>query len=130
MGAYNLTNGQCEIRVQMCRNIIGELEKRNAAKNVIVCDEKCVYFRSVPHPTCLRKWLPKDGSGDDRRPTLARRTQGNQKVHMIFASNFSGMSFYELLTDGGSVDSESYFTFIKNAIPNFGFNNIELHNMS
>lgn len=126
---YNLTDGQCQLRVQMCVNLVAELEKRNAAKNIIVCDEKWIYFRSVPHPTCLRKWLPKDGSGDERRAELARRSQGDQKVHMIFACNFMGDSYYELLNDGGSVNSARYVTFIQNAIQNFDLNNIELHNM-
>ena len=48
---------------------------------------------------------------------------------MIFACNFMEDSYYELLNDGGSVNSARYVTFIQNAIQNFDLNNIELHKM-
>ena len=72
---------------------------------------------ATPDPS--EKWLPADGSGDQWPSELARRTQGDKKYHMIFATNFITNCYYELLTDGGNVDSDRFVEFIHNAINHF-----------
>lgn len=126
---YALNEDQKRNRVNGCLAIKEQLSKRNASRSVIVCDEKWIYFRSVPQPMFIRKWLPKDGSGDERRPEIARRTQSDKKLHLIFALNFSGQCYFELLEDGGSINSERYIQFIENAIDSFQLNNVQLHSM-
>ena len=70
-------------------------------------------FEVYPHPHLVRKWLPTDGSG---APKLARLSQSDKKVYLIFVANFNGDHYYELLDGGDSVNSNRYVTFVQHAI--------------
>jgi len=124
-----LSPEQMENRVQCCESLKVEFSKRNASKNIIVCDEKWIYFRSTPNPIFIHRWIPKDGSGDQNRPQVARRSQSDRKVQMIFATNFNANCYYEFLEDGGTINSIRYIEFVQNAVASFNINNVQLHSM-
>lgn len=126
---YSLTNEQKVRRLEGCQVIKRAFESRNSRRNIYVCDEKWVYFKSKPHPLFIRAWLPQDGSGDSDRPTIARRTQSDRKVQVIVASNFTNQHYFEILEDGGSINSERYIQFLENAITHLDINAVRLRSI-
>ena len=104
-------------RVECCRFMLDRFSKRRSQDNVIVLDEKWVYFRDVPARENMRAWV--DSTGD--RPTYAKRTISDQKVLIILSSNYSKSMWYlEVLHDGGSIDAARYLQFLKNMVVAFG----------
>ena len=124
---HNLADGHKTARIESCENLIQVLGRRNARRNIYVCDEKWIYLRSVPNNTCVSAWLPNDGSG--HVPTLARRSQSDRKILVIFLCNFTGNAYYEFLEEGVSVNSDRYIQFLRNSIAHLSLNNVQLHNI-
>lgn len=103
-------------RVQCCENLLQNvLPKRGIKDRLFVVDEKWIYCEHFPLNTQVRRWVQADAvdeAGD--RPIAIRKSQSAKKFHIIVASNFSGLTYFELLEGGGSVDSERYITFLEN----------------
>ena len=90
--------------------------RRRSRENIIVIDEKWVYFKDIPAKENNRAWV--DGAGD--RPAIARRTISDRKVLIILASNYSkSMHYLEVLHDGTSINSQRYLDFLENMATEF-----------
>ena len=92
-------------------------------------DEKCVYMNDSQHANNLHKWVPLDGSGDQLRPMAPRINNMTKKFHIVVVSNFNGNSYFEVLHDGGSINSERYNRFCENAFDSLKLADIQRHTM-
>ena len=52
-----------------------------------------------------------------------------KKFHIVVVSNFNGNSYFEVLHDGGSIDSERYIRFCENAFDSLKLTNIQRHSI-
>lgn len=118
-----------EKRIEAASNIIPELSRRNAYKNVYVADEKWVYLSDSQHVNNLHKWVAKDGSGDQARPMVPRLNNMTPKCQIIVVCNFNCQFYFEVLQDGSSINSKRYIDFCQNALEHFGLGVIERHNI-
>lgn len=113
---HELTEQNKETRVECCRIMLERYSRRRSRENVIVIDEKWVYFKDIPAKENIRAWV--DGAGD--RPAIARRTISDRKVMIILASNYSkSMHYLEVLHDGTSINSQRYLDFLENMATEF-----------
>ena len=116
---YLLTDAHKQARIDACREVLNVLERRDMRNRLIVCDEKWLYLKSSN--VSARCWMPADHQGDFdfERRTVVRRCLGHQKRMIIVASNFSGLNYFEILEDGGSINAERYIQFIGNSFVYF-----------
>jgi hypothetical protein len=121
---YNLTERQKQNRVAGCRLLIAKLQARMSRRTLIVVDEKWVYCRQLSSPNNVRNWVPINGVGNVQRNVIARRIRSDVKFLLILAINFSGTAYFELITDGTSVNAVRYVAFIRRAIIFFHQRNV------
>ena len=89
---------------------------RSRLNVIIVIDEKWVYQGYVCSKENMRTWV--DGAED--RPKIARRTISDRKVLIFFACSYSkSLFYYEVLHDGGIVDSTIYLEFLERMCTKF-----------
>ena len=50
-----------------------------------------------------------------------------KKFHIVVVSNFNGNSYFEVLHDGGSINSERYIRFCENAFDSLKLTHIQRH---
>ena len=113
---HELTQQNKETRIECCQTMIERYSRRRSRENVIVIDEKWVYFKDIPAKENNRAWV--DSAGD--RPAVARRTISDRKVLIILASNYSkSMHYLEVLHDGASINSQRYIDFLENMASEF-----------
>ena len=76
--------------------------------------------------TCTNGYL---GSGDQLRPMAPRINNITKKFHIVVVSNFNGNSYFEVLQDGCSINSERYIRFCENAFDSLKLTNIQRHSI-
>ncbi|KAL4494398.1 hypothetical protein ABPG72_019808 [Tetrahymena utriculariae] len=115
---YNLNENQKKNRIENCKQLLEQLNKKGAQTKLVVVDEKWVYQNSIQLSQNLRCWVDSDNPKPEK-PQQTKRSISDKKWMLIFASNFNGSSYYEILEDGKSINSDTYGEFIKNAVKFF-----------
>ena len=98
-------------------------------KSINVVNEKWVYMNDSQNANNLHKWVPLDGSGDQLRPMAPRINNMTKKFHIVVVSNINGNSYFEVLHDGVSINSERYIRFYENAFDSLKLTNIQRHSI-
>ena len=88
-----------------------------------------MYLQNSSHVNNVRKWVPKDGSGDQAKLQVERMTNMTKQFQIIVVTNFHGESYFEILQDGGSINSDRYLKFCTNAFDHLHFDNLTKHNV-
>ena len=77
--------------------------------------KKWVYCRDVQAKEDTRTWI--DAGGD--RHMVARRTISDRKFMWLMASNYEGQFYYEVLSEGCSINADRYLLFLQNALDHY-----------
>ena len=111
---HMLTEANKERRVVVGRQVLNVLNRR-ISKRLVVTDEKWIYHRNTPSSAHQHFWV--DSGGD--RPQQPKKTISAAKSLLMMATNFHGESYFELLQEGETVDSERYIVFLRNVVNHF-----------
>jgi len=112
---YVLSDVQKANRVAGCHNLLEILPRRLMKDRLFVVDEKWIYLKSFPPQNSVHRWVPCDAVGPaGDRPTICRKSMCHKKVMIIVALNFSGQTYFEILEDGGTINSGRYIDFLLN----------------
>ena len=110
-----LNDGNKAARVAQAREIGKALRTRRISRRLIVVDEKWIFHRYLPPMQNNRSWV--DGSGD--REKVARRAISDRKTMVIWASNFEGDMYVEVIDHGSSVNAVRYIAFWERLLQHF-----------
>jgi transposase len=114
---HKLTENNLNNRVEGCRQLIDTFARRNMNQRLFVTDEKWVYCEQHPPACTIHKWVPCDAVGPEGdKPITARKTISAKKYMILVAANFSGMHYFEIMEDGGTINADRYILFLTNLI--------------
>jgi hypothetical protein len=108
-----LTDSQRQERVAAAKSFLAFFQKhrRTLAHQLVVVDEKWLYFRDIGTKASNRAWVP--ATDDTERPTVPRRIQHERKCMLMVAFCFDGKFFVHILPHGDTINGDTYLDFLK-----------------
>lgn len=113
---HDLSDQHKRQRIECCEEIVNFINAtRNVKRYLLVTDEKWFYEKPMYNFLTRRSWVTPDGDSLKR----GRRTISGNKMMVMMALNYDGLSHFKILDKNQTVDSNVYIQFLAETMSQF-----------